>query len=93
MSFLTGQTANADLVAAEKTPLVTWPRSELRGFFGRDAEVRAVVQMAIGEDLVAKLRAGRRVPDWSRAVLHLVDARREMPTFGCVGRDGLCRAR
>ena len=59
MSFLTGQTPNADVVATEPTRLVTWPQSELRTFLGRDAELRAIVQMAIGEDLVAKLGYSR----------------------------------
>jgi hypothetical protein len=59
MSFLTGQTPNADVVATEPTRLVTWPQSELKAFLGRDAELRAIVQMAIGEDLVAKLGYSR----------------------------------
>ena len=59
MSFLTGQTPNADVVAAEASRLVTWPQDELRTFLGRDAELRAIVQMAIGEDLVAKLGYAR----------------------------------
>jgi CRP-like cAMP-binding protein len=59
MSFLTGQTPNADVVAAEPSRLVTWPQSELRAFLGKDAELRAIVQMAIGEDLVAKLGYAR----------------------------------
>jgi len=59
MSFLTGQTPNADVVATEATRLVTWPQTELKAFLGRDAELRAIVQMAIGEDLVAKLGYSR----------------------------------
>jgi Popeye protein conserved region len=59
MSFLTGQTPNADVVATEPTRLVTWPQSELKAFLRSDAELRAIVQMAIGEDLVAKLGYSR----------------------------------
>jgi len=59
MSFLTGQTPNADVVATQPTRLVTWPQSELRTFLGRDAELRAIVQTAIGEDLIAKLGYNR----------------------------------
>jgi hypothetical protein len=59
MSYLTGQMPNADVVATEPTRLVTWPQSELRAVLGRDAELRAIVQMAIGEDLVAKLGYAR----------------------------------
>jgi hypothetical protein len=59
MSYLTGQTPNADVVATEPTRLVTWPQSELKTFLSGDAELRAIVQMAIGEDLVAKLGYSR----------------------------------
>jgi hypothetical protein len=59
MSFLTGQTPNADVLAAEPSRLVTWRQAELREFLGRDADLRAIVQMAIGEDLVAKLGYAR----------------------------------
>jgi hypothetical protein len=59
MSFLTGQPPNADVVAMQPTRLVTWLQSELRKFLGRDAELRAIVQTAIGEDLVAKLGYSR----------------------------------
>jgi CRP-like cAMP-binding protein len=56
MSFLTGEPPNADVVAAAPTRLVAWPQAELRTFLGNDAELRAMLQMIIGEDLVAKLR-------------------------------------
>jgi hypothetical protein len=59
MSFLTGQTPNASVVATQPTRLVTWLQSELRKFLGRDAELRAIVQTAIGEDLIAKLGYSR----------------------------------
>lgn len=59
MSYLTGQTPNADVVAAEKTRLASWPQTELKAYLGRDAELRAIVQMAIGEDLIAKLGYSR----------------------------------
>jgi CRP-like cAMP-binding protein len=56
MSFLTGDKPNADVIAVQPTRVVVWPQSELRAYLGRDAELRAIVQMVIGEDLVAKLR-------------------------------------
>ncbi len=59
MSYLTGQTPNADVVAAEKTRLASWPQTELKAYLGRDAELRAIVQTAIGEDLIAKLGYSR----------------------------------
>jgi hypothetical protein len=60
MSYLTGEKPNADVIAAVPTRAVVWPQGELRAFLGRDAELRAIVQMVIGEDLVAKLR-----PSWA----------------------------
>jgi hypothetical protein len=59
MSYLTGSAPNADVIAVETTRVACWPQKELRAFLGRDAELRAIVQMAIGEDLVAKLGPAR----------------------------------
>lgn len=56
MSFLTGHKPNADVVAVEATTVVCWPQRELRAALAHNADLRAAVQMAIGEDLVAKLR-------------------------------------
>jgi CRP-like cAMP-binding protein len=56
MSYITGQAPQADVVAAEATRIVAWPQSELRTFLGKNAELRAMMQMVLGEDLVAKLR-------------------------------------
>lgn len=59
MSYLTGSAPSADVVAVEATRVACWAQRELRDFLGRDAELRAIVQMAIGEDLVAKLGPAR----------------------------------
>ena len=56
MSYITGQAPQADVVAAEATRIVAWPQRELRAFLAKNAELRAMMQMVIGEDLVAKLR-------------------------------------
>jgi hypothetical protein len=56
MSFITGRAPHANVVAAEATRVVSWPQRELRAFLVRDAQLRAMMQMIIGEDLVAKLR-------------------------------------
>jgi hypothetical protein len=56
MSYITGKAPQADVVAAEATRIVSWPQGELRAFLAKNAELRAMMQMVIGEDLVAKLR-------------------------------------
>jgi hypothetical protein len=56
MSYITGAAPQADVAAAEPTRIVAWPQSELRAFLAKNAELRAMMQMVIGEDLVAKLR-------------------------------------
>lgn len=55
MSFMTGETPNADVVAIERTRLVSWPQKELRALLEQAIELRAAVQGVLGADLVAKL--------------------------------------
>jgi CRP-like cAMP-binding protein len=57
MSFLTGEFPNADVVAAEPTRLVSWPKANLREFLDKNPELRSALQMVIGKDLAGKLRA------------------------------------
>ena len=56
MSFLTGAPPNADVVAIDPVRTASWKQTELRAALRDNAELRAAVQMVIGEDLVAKLR-------------------------------------
>jgi hypothetical protein len=56
MSFLTGAAPNADVVAIDPVRTASWKQTELRAALRGNAELRAAVQMVIGEDLVAKLR-------------------------------------
>jgi hypothetical protein len=56
MSFLTGKRPNADVVTIEATRVVAFPRETLRALLSDNVELRAAVQSAIGEDLIAKLR-------------------------------------
>jgi hypothetical protein len=56
MSFLTGERPTADVVAIDPVRTVSWQKRELRALLGQNAELRAAVQMVIGEDLIAKLR-------------------------------------
>jgi hypothetical protein len=57
MSFLTGEAPNADVVTLEATRYVSWPQDELRRVLKSNADLRAAWQMAIGTDLIGKLRA------------------------------------
>jgi hypothetical protein len=56
MSFFTGTRPNADVVAIEPLRLLSFPRDTLRALLSKNIELRAAVQSAIGEDLIAKLR-------------------------------------
>jgi CRP-like cAMP-binding protein len=57
MSFLTGQTPTADVVAVEPTRYVAWPTRALSHFLETNPALRAAIQLVIGTDLVGKLRA------------------------------------
>lgn len=57
MSFLTGEPTSASVWSLEPLRYVTWPKSVLEPFLRSNPELRAALQMVIGTDLVAKLRA------------------------------------
>jgi len=57
MSFVTGQPPSADVVATAETRYVWWPRGELQKFLAGNPALRAAMQLVIGTDLAAKLRA------------------------------------
>jgi hypothetical protein len=57
MSFLTGDAPRADVRALEACTLFAWPKDALARRLKESPELRAHVQMAIGQDLVAKLRS------------------------------------
>jgi hypothetical protein len=57
MGFLTDAKTSAAVVAAEPTRYLALPTTALRDLFKRHPELRAAMQMVIGSDLVAKLRA------------------------------------
>jgi CRP-like cAMP-binding protein len=57
MSYITGEHPSADVVATEDTRLVSWPKDELKRFLAHNQPLRAAMQLVIGTDLVAKLRA------------------------------------
>jgi CRP-like cAMP-binding protein len=57
MSFLTGQVPAADVQATESARLVAWPHQTLKSYLDKNPNVRSAMQLIIGTDLVAKLRA------------------------------------
>ena len=57
MSFITGEPPSADVIALEETRYVAWPKQELQRFLADNPPLRAALQLIIGTDLVAKLRA------------------------------------
>lgn len=58
MAFLTQSKTSAAVVAMVATRYLALPTKELRTLFKDHPELRAGMQMLIGSDLVAKLRAG-----------------------------------
>lgn len=58
MAFLTDAATSAAVVARETTHYYALPSAALRALFKRHPGLRTGVQMIIGTDLVAKLRAG-----------------------------------
>jgi hypothetical protein len=56
MSFVTGQAPATDVACLAATRLVSWPSASLRRFLDDNPDVRAHVQLVIGNDLCAKLR-------------------------------------
>src|SRR3984957_4844827 len=57
MSFITGQTPAADVVAIDAIRYVSWPKAELTTFLAQHPALRAAWQAVLGADLVSKLRA------------------------------------
>ena len=56
MSFLTGDTAGAAVVASEPTKFFSWQQKELESFLAKNGELSFKVRGVIGRDLVGKLR-------------------------------------
>jgi hypothetical protein len=66
MSFLTRETAVADVVVASTTRYFRWERDELERLFDRRPELKSVVNELIGKDLVQKLASAEpKVPELS----------------------------
>lgn len=57
ISFLTGDTPGASVVAIDSTSYIAWPIERLRTFLRDNAELRAAWQLVIGTDLAYKLKA------------------------------------
>jgi CRP-like cAMP-binding protein len=57
LSYLTGKPPAATVVAATPLRTVRWPTAALRAFLAKHPETRTAVQLVLGSDLAAKLRA------------------------------------
>lgn len=57
MSFVTGEPTSAAVVAREPTQVLSWQRESLEKFLGAHPDTRAALQMILGTDMAAKLRA------------------------------------
>lgn len=62
MSFLTGEPTSARVIANAGEPraveVLSWPREGLRAFLDGHPDTRAALQLILGTDMAAKLRAG-----------------------------------
>jgi hypothetical protein len=57
MSFISGENPTADVVTVDRARYVAWQKEELKAFLAEHPALRAALQLIIGGDLVAKLRA------------------------------------
>ena len=55
--FITEQTAPADVVAAEHTWYMSWPKQTLKAFLGDKPELNGALQLTLGFDLSQRLEA------------------------------------
>ena len=58
MSFISGENPTADVVTKDRSRYVAWKKEELKAFLAEHPPLKAALQLVIGGDLVAKLRAG-----------------------------------
>jgi hypothetical protein len=56
MSLLTGDPANADVEAAGRVELVSWPSEDLRALRQRNPTLWSKIQSVLGHDIVAKIQ-------------------------------------
>jgi CRP-like cAMP-binding protein len=57
ISFVTDETAPADIVVLEPTRYVCWKKSSLRKYLSKNPELHAAIQATLGIDLSKKLEA------------------------------------
>jgi len=57
ISFLTDETAPADIVVLEPTRYVSWKKLSLKKHLGKNPELHAAIQATLGIDLSKKLEA------------------------------------
>ena len=64
MSYFTEEVAAANVVAAEATRYVSWPKDRLKSFLDKDSDLRAAFQIILGSVLAKRLQ-----DTWMRATL------------------------
>lgn len=62
MSFLTGERTTAAVEVVEPARFVSWATADLERCLGKHPELRAALQLVLGQDLAAKLAGGRERP-------------------------------
>ncbi len=61
ISYITEETAPADIVALEATRYVTWPKTKLKSFMEKNTELHAALQKTLAIDLARSLQTA-----WTR---------------------------
>lgn len=57
ISFITEESAPADVVAVETTYYMSWPKATLKKFLGENPELQAALHLTLGFDLSKRLQA------------------------------------
>lgn len=56
MSYMTGMRTSADVVANSEVRYVRWTRKILEAFLEKEPEIKDVLQVVLGHDLIGKLK-------------------------------------
>ncbi len=56
ISFITEETASADIVALEPTCYVTWPKTKLKKFMEKNSELHTALQRTLAIDLARSVQ-------------------------------------
>ena len=56
LSFITEETASADVIALEPTRYVAWPKARLKTYLAKNPELHAAIEVMLGSDLAHRLQ-------------------------------------